>query len=62
MTKEMQERYEWRSFILSAYREKDYKKTLELMASNVGDLGDIEMLIDGFTENASPADGWRDLA
>ena len=55
---ELKEREAWRAEILKAYKRGHYRRALLLMSANVGDDGDVERMIDGFCENATPA-SWR---
>ena len=59
MTDALKERDEWRADILKAYKRGHYRRALLLMSANVGDEGNVESMIDGFCENASPVSNWR---
>ena len=46
----------WKNRLLELARKKDFEGVLRGMAENVGDEGDIELLIMNFCENADPMD------
>ena len=56
---ELKEREAWRAEILKAYKRGHYRRALLLMSANVGDDGNVESMIDGFCENASPVSNLR---
>ena len=55
------EKESWRAAIVKHFRAGHYRKALLVMSANVGDNGDVLSMIDNFTENADPADDWKEV-
>lgn len=55
------EKESWRAAIVKHFRAGHYRKALRLMAANYGDNGDVLSMIDNFTENADPAENWKEV-